>query len=252
MKKILVIEDDNSVRMGLIDLLEENGYSVYTAATGTEGIRLAKDILPDLIICDIMMPDIDGYGVIQMLNMESQTSVIPFIFLTAKAEMNDLRKGMAYGASDYITKPYDSFDLLNAIKVRLEKHAEILKQKQSSPAEKTERLTEQDKILLMINEKPTFTKINDISAICAENVYSEVLMENGVAVLARKSLREWEELLPEKIFIRIHRSTIINTNYVKKIEKWFNRSYIVYMKNTEQTFTISQRYAVKLKSSMIR
>jgi DNA-binding LytR/AlgR family response regulator len=236
--------------MGLIDLLEENNYSVHTAATGKEGIRAAKEIIPDLIICDVMMPETDGYGVIKALIEDSKTVAIPFIFLTAKVEMYDLRKGMEYGASDYLTKPYDAGGLLKAIKVRLEKHADFLKF--TSSEKKTKPLAENENIILMVNEKPAFFKISNITNICAENVYSEVHLENGIKVLARKPLREWEEMLPETIFIRIHRSTIINTNYVQKVEKWFNRSYIVYMKNSKETFTISQRYAAKLKSLIIR
>lgn len=120
--KILLIEDNPDIRENTQELLELSDYDVEVAENGKEGVKLAKDILPDLIICDIMMPELDGYGVLQILNKQPQTASIPFIFLTAKAEKDDFRKGMTLGADDYLTKPFDETDLLNAIENRLKKY----------------------------------------------------------------------------------------------------------------------------------
>jgi DNA-binding response OmpR family regulator len=120
-KKILLIEDNNEVRENTAEILTLANYEVTTAKNGKEGAELALTLLPDLIVCDIMMPELDGYGVLHILTKKQETARIPFIFLTAKAEKADMRKGMNLGADDYLTKPFDDTDLLNAIEVRLRK-----------------------------------------------------------------------------------------------------------------------------------
>jgi CRP-like cAMP-binding protein len=121
MKKILLIEDNNEVRENTAEILELAGYEVLTAPNGKTGVELAIENHPNLIICDIMMPVLDGYGVLHLLNKNTSTASIPFIFLTAKTERTDMRKGMEMGADDYITKPFDDIELLNAIESRLRK-----------------------------------------------------------------------------------------------------------------------------------
>ena len=123
MKTILLIEDNPDVRENTFEILELAGYKVASAPNGKIGVELAQKESPDLIICDIMMPELDGYGVLHILNMKPETAGIPFIFLTAKTEKNDIRKGMNLGADDYLTKPFDDTDLLNAIEARLRKAA---------------------------------------------------------------------------------------------------------------------------------
>ncbi len=120
-KTILIIEDNLEIRENTEELLELAEYNVHTAENGKQGIILAKEIIPDLIICDIMMPELDGYGVLKLLSKSPTTSHIPFIFLTAKANKEDFRKGMNLGADDYLTKPFDESDLIDAIEVRLKK-----------------------------------------------------------------------------------------------------------------------------------
>lgn len=119
--KILIIEDNLDIREGTAEILELAGYDVLTAQNGKTGVELAQNNQPDLIICDIMMPELDGYGVLYLLGKNPETASIPFIFLTAKAERIDLRKGMEMGADDYLTKPFDDIELLNAIESRLKK-----------------------------------------------------------------------------------------------------------------------------------
>jgi DNA-binding response OmpR family regulator len=127
MKKILIIEDNTEVRENIAEILELSNYEAITAEDGKKGVELALTKMPDIIVCDIMMPVLDGYGVLHLLNKHIETYGIPFIFLTAKSEKTDLRKGMEMGADDYITKPFDSIELLNAIEIRLKK-AEKIKQ----------------------------------------------------------------------------------------------------------------------------
>jgi CRP-like cAMP-binding protein/CheY-like chemotaxis protein len=117
--KILLIEDNLEMRENTAEILELAGYNVITAENGKIGVKKAQEIIPDIVICDIMMPELDGYGVLHLLAKDTKTMAIPFIFLTAKAEKSDMRKGMNLGADDYLSKPYDDTELLKAVEIRL-------------------------------------------------------------------------------------------------------------------------------------
>ena len=121
MTKVLIIEDNNDIRENVVEILALSGYSVFEADNGKKGTELAIANKPDIILCDIMMPGIDGYGVFEMLHSNEETKAIPFIFITAKSERIDIRKGMEMGADDYLTKPFDDTELINAIETRLKK-----------------------------------------------------------------------------------------------------------------------------------
>ena len=127
-KTILVIEDNNDIRENTAEILDLAGYKTFTAENGKKGVEIALKEKPSVIVCDIMMPELDGYGVLHLLRKNPDTENIPFIFLTAKTERSDFRKGMEMGADDYITKPFEDIELLNAVEVRLKKSA-ILEQK---------------------------------------------------------------------------------------------------------------------------
>ena len=137
MKTILLIEDDTVLRENTVELLELSNYNVISASNGKTGVDKAKQMLPDIIVCDIMMPELDGYGVLQALSKNSDTKYIPFIFLSAKIERKDIRKGMNLGADDYITKPFSEDDLTSAIESRLAKAA-ILKDERDRIQNNTE------------------------------------------------------------------------------------------------------------------
>ena len=119
--RILIIEDNTDIRENIAELLVLSGYQTIEAKNGREGAKKALEHTPNLILCDIMMPELDGYGVLHILSKHKETFNIPFVFLTAKAEKSDLRKGMNLGADDYITKPFEETDLLTAIENRLKK-----------------------------------------------------------------------------------------------------------------------------------
>ena len=121
MKKILLIEDNRDVRETTADILELSGYAMVAVDSGRAGVEAALADAPDLIICDIMMPGLDGYGVLHILGKRAETAGIPFIFLTARSEKADVRKGMNLGADDYLTKPFEETELLDAVETRLHK-----------------------------------------------------------------------------------------------------------------------------------
>lgn len=121
LKTVLIIEDHDDIRESTAEILELAGYQVLTAPEGKTGVELALKHIPDIILCDIMMPILDGYGVLYLLSKHNETASIPLIFITAKAERADLRKAMEMGADDYITKPFDDMELLTAIESRFKK-----------------------------------------------------------------------------------------------------------------------------------
>ncbi|MFD2512494.1 response regulator [Pontibacter locisalis] len=125
MKKILLIEDNHEIRENIAEILTLANYEILEAENGKVGVDLAKREHPDLIICDIMMPQLDGYGVLRMLSGNTDTASIPFIFLTAKSEKEDFRKGMNLGADDYLIKPFDDLELLDAVEMRLKKNENL-------------------------------------------------------------------------------------------------------------------------------
>jgi DNA-binding response OmpR family regulator len=128
MKKILLIEDNNDIRNNTAEILELSNYEVIVAENGKTGIEKAIKHIPDLIICDIMMPLLDGFGVLHAVHKNDAIKNIPFIFLTAKTERSDFRKGMESGADDYITKPFTGTELLSAVDSRLKKIERLKKE----------------------------------------------------------------------------------------------------------------------------
>lgn len=164
MKKILVIEDNADIRENTAEILALADYHVLTASNGKEGVALAKQEKPDLILCDIMMPELDGYGVLRILGSHPETDQIPFIFLTAKSEKEDFRKGMNLGADDYLTKPFDDLSLLDAIELRLRKSERLRAELAAAQpvASGSRGLDELDRLLTQEAHPTTVRKKHDI------------------------------------------------------------------------------------------
>ncbi len=197
-KKILLIEDNPEMRENTAEILELSSYEVVTATNGKEGVKLAQQAQPDLIICDIMMPELDGYGVLHMLSRDDLTANIPFIFLTAKAERTDQRKGMSMGADDYLTKPYDDVELLSAVEVRLQK-SERLRAGFSRTAEGLDAFMQQargaDALHKLTEEKrmKSFRK--------KETVYTEGSFPTGIFFLTEGKIKAYRANESGKEFI---------------------------------------------------
>ncbi|AXO78923.1 response regulator [Olleya aquimaris] len=151
MKTILLIEDDAILRENTKELLELSNYNVNTASNGKIGLETALKTLPDIIVCDIMMPELDGYGVLQGLSKNDETKYIPFIFLSAKTERQDVRKGMDLGADDYITKPFTEDEIISAIESRMAKAAILKDSRQAN-----ETLKKDDNQLRTLNDLKNF------------------------------------------------------------------------------------------------
>lgn len=242
MDKIVLIEDDQALAENLEIILEAEGYKVFPAKTGKSGLRLIEEIGPDLIISDIMLPDIEGYDILKTVR-ESDLSDIPFVFLTARVDYKDLRQGMNLGADDYLTKPFNRNELIEVINLR------IRLSKQRKLARETEKKTFSDKDKVFIKDLKGIISINlyDIILIKALGEYSEVYLKDGKIYTVRKIMKEWEELLPQQTYLRVHRSFIININSISKIENWFNHSFLIRLINYPEAVITSRRYSSKLK-----
>jgi len=189
MKTILIIEDNQDVRENTTEILELASYKVLQAENGKIGVELAQQKKPDLIICDIMMPVLDGYGVIHLLNKSPVTAGIPFIFLTAKSERTDLRKGMEMGADDYITKPFSDIELLNAVESRLKKN-EMLRAEFSKNVEGLNKFFDDVKKLDELKNLSSQRRIKHFKK--KELVFSEGNQPNYLYFLSRGKIKTFK------------------------------------------------------------
>jgi len=200
MKRILIVEDHAPMRRSLQTVLEMEGFHVDTAADGREGVQMALDAIPDLVLCDIQMPHLDGHGVLRALREDARTRLVPFIFLTAWGERHDVRAGMSAGADDYLVKPVDRQELLDAVRIRLAR--EEIRGKSgggfkpdfssSVPLEKLGLSTREAEVLLWMSQGKSDADIGlvlGISAATAKkhaaHVYQKLGVENRHAAAIR-------------------------------------------------------------------
>ncbi len=179
MKKILVIEDEAAVRANVLQILDSGGYQGIGVEDGSAGLELARRELPDLIVCDIMMPGMDGYALLQALRADPTTAAIPLIFLTAKVDRSDVRQGMDLGADDYLSKPFRRRDLLHAIDARLRRRAELLQQAER----RLDELRTSINLALPHELRTALTGILGFSELIG--AYSDVLALNELAEMGR-------------------------------------------------------------------
>ena len=203
MKKILVIEDEPEMRRNMISLLHYKHYEPIEAENGRVGVETARRETPDLILCDVMMPELDGYGVLRMLQADEKLAPIPFMFLTAKGEKDDLRSGMNLGADDYLTKPIGNQELVEAIEARLQRSAQKKKRSFSPDFSSVEpllklRLTPRaTETLLWLAQGKTNSDIATILGITESTVkkhVQEIFEKLGVETRGAATVRALEVL----------------------------------------------------------
>jgi len=244
LKQLLIIEDDTDLRNIIVELFNENGFKVLSANDGSEGIKLAKEYLPDIIISDLLMPGMDGFRVKEILSEDRITSTIPFVYLTGQNEIKDMRRGMELGADDYIVKPVKAGILLELILKRLARIENLKANIKSQPE------TVNKKFLLKSGKENLFVSFDDITVISAEGYYSNVHLINGKKITFKKTLKTWLTLLPENKFFQAHRKTIINFNMIEKLEKWEKGTYFAKIKNYPHPIYFSQRCSQKLRKQL--
>ncbi|WP_432714310.1 response regulator [Pedobacter sp.] len=187
MKTILIIEDNFDIRESCIEILELSGYRVLQADNGKLGLKLALQHHPDLILCDIMIPEIDGYGVLYVLNKNDNTADIPFIFLTGKYDLIDFRKGMEMGADDYLIKPFDNIDLLHAIETRISKHLRQRSYQSTTLENRRKFVSGTNKGILELKELVTGHSIKRIKK--KQILYCEGDTPSGLYLIAEGSIK---------------------------------------------------------------
>lgn len=278
--KILVIEDDPILQENTTEILKEEGYDVTATALGYEGISYVKEQQFDIVLCDIMLPDIQGFAFLKMISMMNDIVVPPVIFMTALSDRNSFRKGMELGADDFLTKPFTHAELLNSIETQLKKRnllsmrmrndnraeaankmrltAEILPHiptPQSVSGKTTaenaaRKLTMEDSIFISSRHKSQFVHLKDIVYIESDKDYSTIWLSASVKFLLRKTLKAWIEMLPAGKFLRINKSVIINIEHIVKMENWSHGSYIVRMKGFDAPHEVSRQYSRELRHSL--
>lgn len=214
MSKILVIEDEQNIREILAEILELAGYDVITADNGKTGYDAILGEKPDLVLCDVNMPDLSGFDLLSALNQKLENKIIPpFLFLTALIEPESIRTGLNLGADDYITKPFDHKEILSIVKLRLEKRKKIVGLKQDETGSKAVNFS---KLSIPSDEGLIIVSFDDIICCQADRAYCYFVLKNGTKVTVTKPMKDFETRLLAHNFFKIHKSTIVNLDYTVK------------------------------------
>ena len=233
--KAILVDDERLARRELRSLLKDYDQIeiVGEADDLTESVKLIETLRPDVVFLDIQLRNEDGFDLHEKTSRDFRT-----IFVTAFDEF--AIRAFEINALDYLMKPVNPTRLATAI-------GRLLDDESEKEEDKTRKLEIDDRFLLEMNERSHFLKISSISHIKAAGDYSDVFLKDGRHSLVEKPLAEWDVRLPEKHFTRIHRSTIINLNEIENMEMLFNRTMEVQLRNFRDPFTVSRRYATKLK-----
>jgi two-component system, LytTR family, response regulator len=232
--RALLIDDERLARKDLRSLLSE--YDNIEVVGEADNVQKAMEVIaaedPDLLFLDIQMPGESGFDLLDKIDLQAKV-----IFVTAFDEY--AIRAFEVDAIDYLLKPVNPERLRTAI--------ERLNREQLYSQNKQRILDYDDAMLLSLNSHLKFLRVNSIVYIQSAGDYSEIITSEGKKGLIQKSMAEWEQRLPEKYFCRIHRSTIVNIEFVTKIDEWFGNSYQVTLKGIEQPLTMSRRYAALLR-----
>jgi len=235
--RAIIVDDQRLARKDLRSLLSEyeNIEIVGEADSVPSAVTLINEISPDLIFLDIQMPGESGFDLFNKIDLKAQV-----IFVTAFDEY--AIRAFEVDAIDYLLKPVNPERLRNSI--------ERLVQEETTAVTPRHKLNYEDTMFLLMNTHPRFIKVKTIVYIKAAKDYSELVTSEGKKGLVQKSMAEWEQRLPESYFARIHRSIIINLEYIVRIEEWFSNSYRIYLKGIETPLEMSRRYAVRMKERL--
>ncbi|MFT6166657.1 MAG: two-component system LytT family response regulator [Vicingaceae bacterium] len=215
MVRIVIVEDEVNIRETLQEILELNGYEVFAAGDGMLGYDLILDKNPDLVLCDVNMPKMDGFALLESINQKLGNSVAPiFLFLTARVETNEIRHGMNLGADDYILKPYNPVEILKIIRLRLNKRKNNSNLKSdNSPANSKEGFK---KLSIPTEDGLELIPFEDIIQCKAERAYCTFYLVQGKKLLVSKPMKEFEDTLLAHGFFKVHKSNIVNIEFAKK------------------------------------
>ena len=237
--KAIVVDDERLARKELILLLQEfNNISIVAEADDVNSALLEiEKHNPDVIFLDIQMPGKSGFDLLNLIDVTAK-----IIFVTAFDEY--AIKAFEIDALDYLLKPINP----ERLKVSIERLTQ--NENETKEYENLKLLNYDDHLLLNINSKLKFIKIDSIVSISAAGDYSNIVYADSKKGLTLKTMKEWEKRLPPKYFCRIHRSNIVNLNFVEHLEEWFNNSYKVYLNDSSEPLVMSRRYVANLKNKM--
>lgn len=245
-RKVLIIEGRLDCGEEIQQILNSAGYNAYIADRTTDGIGIALRYLPDLIICNLNDPD-EEFRVVRELNSNCSTESIPLFILSRCREISHARKLIEAGADDFIVMPAELREILKSVdrkfrklEVLKERLRESLNEPLDPPAKSHKKI---DHVLVRIGPKLRIVEFSAIVFIAALKEYSKITMADGCKIVVRKSMKNWVELLPPDSFLRIHRGTIINLNYLQEIQQTGPRTYKVFLKDIDEQFVLSQRFA---------
>lgn len=232
--KAIIVDDERLARKELRSLLADFAEIsiVGEAENLTETVNLIQTHNPDVVFLDIQLSNENGFDLLEKVEKDFK-----LIFVTAFDEF--AIRAFEINALDYLLKPVNP--------ERLAKTLERLLEAEEKNEICLRKLEYEDRLFLELGERSRFLKVSSIKCICADGDYTQVFTDEGKKHLVTKSLKEWEDRLPEKYFIRIHRSTIVNLEFIEKVETWFSRSYQIYLRDLKEPLTVSRRYAAQLK-----
>jgi two-component system, LytTR family, response regulator len=233
----IIVDDERLSRQALKSIIAElEQVEIVGEADNVQAaIVLIDQTQPDIIFLDIQMPGESGFDLLEKINIKAK-----IIFITAYDEF--ALRAFEVNALDYLMKPVSP--------ARLKAALDRLNDEEQIDAKPKRRLTNDDRLFIQFRSNYIFLKIDTITHISSAGDYSEVFLNDCKHGLTNKSMQEWEDRLPENNFCRIHRSTIINIDFVVKVEDWFNNSFRVYLKGVEEPFSMSRRYASQIKGRM--
>ncbi|HKI79386.1 MAG TPA: response regulator transcription factor [Ignavibacteriaceae bacterium] len=244
MKKVLVIQNNDSLKT-FDKILSKDEFEIFYSHNINDGLEISIRYLPDLILLLINNIE-DDIAVISKITELEKTSCIPLIVISSKSSFRELRRVMELGADDYLPEEMLGEHLLNSINKRIKKIDKIktkISNRINSFESENNEGKRNDHILVKIGNKLKLVKFTEIVCITALKEYSKITTNDNSKIIIRKSLKNWTNLLPAKLFLQIHRSTIININFIDKIVKTNDRTYTVHLTHIAETFDFSHRYA---------
>ena len=230
----LIVDDERLARKELISMLQEfkNIEIVGEADSVSSAAQTVSELNPDVIFLDIQMPGGSGFDLLDKIDIRSKV-----IFVTAFDEF--AIRAFEVNALDYLLKPVNP--------ERLKAALERLENEEETAVKELKKLKYDDVLFILLNSQYKFIKVKDIISIKSAGDYTEILSAGGKNGITLKTMKEWNSRLPEQSFCRIHRSTIVNIEYIDRIEEWFNYSFRLYIKGVKDPYIVSRRYAAKIK-----
>jgi DNA-binding LytR/AlgR family response regulator len=261
---ILIASISNDFINKISALLSDEEFEIYSSISGKNAFNLANEKQPKVIICDKLLSDMNGFKFLESIQNSKSFELPIFIFYAPNATKSEIRQGMELGADDFLIDPITEIELTKLIKNQTEKRAKLLSIKNKTISELKNKLKENiqnktgqkysltsldDYIFLDDKFNPGFYAIKDFVFISSKKDYTQIFISNKKTITIHKTLSFWENFLPRNKFLRIHRQTIINLDFVKKVEKNNSYRFNIFLDGFDKPFVISQRYSKKIKTS---